>query len=124
MKNNTVAPSGGYTLIKSLLLSYLITAAALLLLAFLLFRFQLGEDKVTLGITIIYIASCLAGGFFAGKKMGNRKFLWGILLGICYGALLLGITLLVEHQLDSDTQRVLTTLFLCLGGGMLGGMLS
>ena len=124
MKNNTVPPSGGYTLIKSLLLSYLITAAALLLLAFLLFRFQLGEDKVTLGITIIYIASCLAGGFFAGKKMGNRKFLWGILLGICYGALLLGITLLVEHQLDSDTQRVLTTLFLCLGGGMLGGMLS
>ena len=112
MKNNTVAPSGGYTLIKSLLLSYLITAAALLLLAFLLFHFQLGEDKVTLGITIIYIASCLAGGFFAGKKMGNRKFLWGILLGICYGALLLGITLLVEHQLDSDTQRVLTTLFL------------
>lgn len=124
MKNQAVAPSGSYTLIKSLLLSYVITAASLLLLVFLLFRFQLGEDKVTLGITVIYIVSCLAGGFFVGKKMGNKKFLWGMVLGICYGALLLGITLLVEHQLDPDTGKVITTLFLCLGGGMLGGMLS
>ncbi|MEG0579513.1 MAG: TIGR04086 family membrane protein, partial [Niameybacter sp.] len=111
-------------LMKALLISYLVTAMMLLGLAFLLFRFELEESKVTWGITMIYILSCFFGGLILGKSMGNRKFLWGMLLGVAYAILLLGITVLVEHSVKKELMELLTTFLLCMGAGMIGGMLS
>ena len=73
-------------LMKSLLASYVLTALLLFLLAFLLYKFDLGESKVNLGITVIYILSCFLGGFLVGKGAGTRKFLWGMVLGAIYAA--------------------------------------
>jgi len=112
------------SLMKALLVSYAVTAVLLLFLAFLLYKFELGEKNVTMGITVIYILSCFLGGFVLGKATGNRQFLWGMLLGISYGVLLIGVTLLVEHKLDGNVTQLITTLGLCFGGGTLGGMLS
>ena len=54
------------TVLWSLLLSYGLTGLFLLLLAFLLFQFELGEGAAAAGIVFIYVVSCLAGGFAAG----------------------------------------------------------
>ena len=45
-------------ILKSLLFSYAVTGAFLLLLAFLLFQFDLGEKPVSAGIVAVYILSC------------------------------------------------------------------
>ncbi len=59
-----------------------------------------------------------------GKGAGTRKFLWGMVLGAIYAALLVGVTFLVEHRVSENTSSLLSSLFLCVAGGTLGGMLS
>lgn len=54
-------------IMKALLVSYLVTGLLLLLIAGLLYRFQLDEGKVQIGIILTYILSCFTGGFLAGR---------------------------------------------------------
>lgn len=118
---NTFKPS---VILKSLLLSYIVTALLLLLLTFLLFQFELDEGKVSVGIVIIYLLSCFLGGFLAGKKYGNRKFLWGLVTGGIYFAVLLVLSLAVKHGVQAQPLQIFTTLLVCAGSGMLGDMVS
>lgn len=111
-------------MMKALLLAYGITGILLLLLAFLLYKLGLGESQVNLGILVIYIVSCLSGGFYMGKKAKVRRFLWGMGLGMSYAVLLTAVTFLTEHQSRGDTMEMALMFFLCLTGGALGGMMS
>ena len=103
--------------LKSLLVSYVVTGILLLLLAVALFRFELNEKA-------IYIMATLLGGIIIGKFAKVRRYLWGLGLGIGYFALLLLITLGVYRTLNGDAANLITTFVLCAGGGMAGGMLS
>ena len=109
---------------KCLLAAYLLTGGALLLLALLLYRFQLSGQAVNIGIVVIYTAAAFLAGFFAGKGTGERRFLWGLLAGTIYFVLLALLTLLVNHGFKDLGNHFFTTLMICAGSGMLGGMLS
>ena len=61
------------TVLRSLFLAYGLTGVCLLLLAFLAFQFDLGLAPVSAGIVAVYVISCLAGGFMAGKIMRKDK---------------------------------------------------
>ncbi len=111
-------------LLKALIFAYLVTALCLLILAVLLYKLELGEGQVAAGIVAVYILSCFLGGFFLGRKVENRKFVWGLLLGAAYFLFLLGISLILEPGGLAGTKTLLTSIAMCLGGGMLGGMLS
>ena len=110
--------------LQSLLLAYGLTGLLLLLLAFVLFRFEPGEGTAAAGIIFIYVASCLAGGFAAGKVMRKDRYLWGIVTGLSYYVLLLLVSFLAQGKWDMTLAHAATTFFMCLGGGALGGMLS
>jgi putative membrane protein (TIGR04086 family) len=110
--------------LKSLLFAYGITGVFLLLLAFLLFKFDIGEGPVTAGIIAVYVLSCLLGGFMAGRMVRKDKYLWGILVGLFYFLLLAAASFGVQGKWDMTVQHAVTTFFMCLGGGALGGMLS
>ena len=109
---------------KCLLAAYLLTGGALLLLALLLYRFQLSGQAVNIGIVVVYTAAAFLAGFFAGKGTGERRFLWGLLAGTLYFVLLALLTLLVNHGFKDFGNHFFTTLMICAGSGMLGGMLS
>lgn len=111
-------------ILKSLVISYIVTAVLLLLLTFLLFKFELDEGKVSVGIIAVYLISCFLGGFLAGKKCVTRKFLWGLAAGVSYFVLLLILSLAAKHGLSTQPLQMFTTFLLCAGGGMLGGMLA
>jgi len=113
-----------FRILKALLTSYVITGLLLLILAFLLYQFQLSKSVVDIGIVAIYIISCFAAGFIEGKVMGTRKFIWGAILGLLYFMLLTVISLAVNRSFDGNSSNFVTTLILCTAGGMLGGMLS
>ena len=53
-------------ILKALLISYVITAVFLMILALLLYKLDLNEQKVTMGIVLIYVASTFVGGFLMG----------------------------------------------------------
>ena len=54
--------------------------------------------------------------------MKNKKFLWGILVGLLYFGIMLLVSLAVNRQLDQTAANFVTTMVLCILGGMLGGM--
>ena len=111
-------------LIKSLLAAYIVTGLLLLLLALLLYKLQLSESVVNIGIIAIYVAACFLGGFLEGKMMKTRKFLWGGAFGLLYFAVLAIISLAVGQGFSGSSSHFVTTLILCMAGGTLGGMVS
>ena len=111
-------------LLKSLLFSYILTGGLLLLLALLLYKAGLSQKVVSICIIVIYVLATFFAGFITGKKLKSKKFLWGALMGLTYFLVLTVISLIVNRQPGILTNSFLTTLVLCSGGGMLGGMLS
>ena len=110
--------------IKSLLASYIVTRISLLVLTFFMYKFELNEKIVSAAIVGIYVVSTLIGGMIIGKLTKSKRYLWGMVLGIIYFVLLLLITLGVYRTLNGDSVSIVTSLILCAGGGMTGGMIS
>ncbi len=110
--------------IKSLLASYIVTGILLLVLTFFMYKFELNEKIVSAAIVGIYVVSTLIGGMIIGKLTKSKRYLWGMVLGIIYFVLLLIITLGVYRTLNGDSVSIVTSLILCAGGGMTGGMIS
>lgn len=111
-------------ILKSLLCAYVVTGILLLLLALFAYKLNLEEKQVTIAVMAIYLVSTFVGGFMIGKWNRVRKFCWGMLVGAGYFMLLLIVSLGIYHSLKNGGVNVVTVMFLCLGGGLLGGMLA
>jgi len=111
-------------LIKAVLISGIITAIILFILSLLLYKANIGDNIIKIGVVVTYIVSCFVGGFLSGKGIRERKFLWGLICGGIYVAIILMISLVLGGQKDGNIVNYMTTVLLCLGSGMLGGMIS
>lgn len=111
-------------MLKSLLASYIVTGILLLILTFLVYKFELDEQIVVGGIVAIYVISTFMGGFIIGKLTEVKKYLWGMAIGIIYVLLLILISYGVYREFNTNGLNVITTVVLCVGGGTLGGMIS
>ena len=70
-------------LLQGVLFSYIVTAFILLLLSFLMLKFDVSGMVISGGIHLAYILSTFIGGF-SWVKAEQRKFLWGLLMGMFY----------------------------------------
>lgn len=113
-----------FQFVKALLASYIVTGLSLLLLTYLLYKFDWDEQKITVGVVAIYVLSTFVAGFIMGKVRKTRKFLWGMIVGTLYFVLLFLISFGVYRSFSGDGTNFITTFLLCVGGGMLGGMIS
>ena len=111
-------------MLKALLISYVVTAVLLMLLAFVVYKLELQEGIVTVGINGIYLISSFTGGWIIGKEVKVRRFVWGMIAGGMYFVLLLLITLGIYRTFQGSTADVWIALGMCVGGGMAGGMIS
>ena len=66
MENGIIRP-----MLRSLLISYLLSGVLLASLAFALFKLHMSEGSVNLMVFAIYLLACLTGGFLAGRKIGS-----------------------------------------------------
>ena len=103
---------------------YGITAVLLFLLAFLVQQFDFKSGAISVGICIVYVISTFMGGFLAGKVQRTKKFIWGILMGLMYVIILLVITMITKHGFTAAMSDFVVNLLLCVGSGMIGGMIS
>lgn len=110
--------------LKCMLAAYLLTAGLLLLLALMLYRFGLSEKMVSISIILIYIAVTFLAGFLAGKRAGEKKFLWGLAMGCIYFLILTAVSMIVNRGMEEIGNGLITVFLLCGGSGMLGGMIS
>lgn len=111
-------------LLRSLFISYVLSAIFLGILAFALYKLRLGESLVNLLIFAVYFAACFAGGFFTGRRVRNRRFFWGLLSGLFYFLVLFAASFAMNPKAAIDTGRSLMVLGICAVGGTLGGMFS
>lgn len=121
---NQTALNKSLFFLKTLFFSYLLTGILLFALSFLLYKLRLNNTQIQTGIYFIYILSSFLAGFLAGKRMKNRRFLWGMLMGALYFVVLFLISSLVGKPLESGFQYLLLVFGICLAGGTSGGMLS
>lgn len=110
--------------LKNLLITYILTGILLVVLSFALYKFRLKEGQIRIGVNAVYILTCLFGGMLMGKAIGQRRFFWGLLLGLTYFLVLFAASFLINKGLTGSSQQILTTLAMCAASGTAGGMLS
>ena len=103
---------------------FILSGLMLLILALLLYKLELSESVVRVGIVVIYVVSGLLGGFRMGRIMRERKYLWGLSAGVLYFVVLFLASGLVKGGFDIEPVKMATTLILCGASGMAGGMVS
>jgi putative membrane protein (TIGR04086 family) len=87
-------------------------------------KLDLSSAVISGGINFIYIVSAFIGGFFVGKKVGQRKFLWGFVSGVMYFVVIMLVSLLVNRTSALPLGSMATVFIICSLSGMLGGMIS
>ena len=110
--------------LKAVLVSYIVTGVLLLLITFLVYRFQMEERFVNMGIIATYMLSTFVGGFCVGKLVKRRRFIWGTFVGILYIGLLYGISFAMYGKSSVEGIYEIIPTILCIVGGMFGGMMS
>jgi putative membrane protein (TIGR04086 family) len=111
-------------ILEALVCSYIITGLLLLLISFLMLKLELSSGVMSGGINFAYIVSTFAGGFFIGKKTEQKKFIWGLVVGVLYFIILMLVSLMM-NRVGPLPLGSLFTVFIMTGlSGMLGGMIS
>ena len=112
-----------FYVIKLLLIGYVISGIILVVLALMMLKTNVSPGVISGGLLFAYILSCFIGGLLLGKKMGKRKYLWGVLFGLLYFVTLFVISLAMKNVTGEMSTETVTIMLLCASGGMLGGML-
>ena len=79
-----MSPSKPKALLRSLLISYLLSGILLLVMSFALYKLKLKEAQINTAVYAVYVIACLVGGILSGKALQNRRFFWGLLTGLLY----------------------------------------
>ena len=119
MENGILKP-----MLRSLLVSYLLSGLLLAGLAFALYKLRLKENVVNVLVFAVYFLTCLAGGLSVGKRIPRRRFFWGLLAGLAYFAILFCASWLTHPGTGADLSRCATVMGICAVGGMMGGIMS
>lgn len=114
----------GIRLVQGLFLSYIVTGILLMGLAFLLYRMEWGEKISQMGIIVTYILSTLIGGFYVGRKVKKQRFLMGLIFGILYIGVIVGVSMILYPNAEIFSGNLITVCAMCIGGSILGGVLS
>lgn len=113
-----------FIVMKALLFSYIITMIILLLLSFLVYKMDISVGAVRIGIILTYILSTFLGGMIMGKSMKEKKYLWGLGVGILYFLFILIVSVILQKSNFTGSGSIISVFGMCSLGGMLGGMLS
>jgi len=110
--------------LEGILFSYIITALLLLIISFLLLKIDLAGAVISGVINVTYIISAFMGGFFVGKKVEQKRFLWGLVVGVFYFIILMLVSLVMNRVGPLPVGSLLTVFVITSLSGMLGGMIS
>lgn len=77
-----------------------------------------------MAVAAIYVLSGALGGFLMAKATKKRRFFCGLAAGLCYFLILAAVSSFLGKGLTASPMRLLTTMAMCTGGGILGAILS
>lgn len=110
-------------MIKSVVVAYVLTAVALLVLAFIMYKCKMSVTGANGGILFTYVLSCLAGGFLFSGALEQKRYLGGGLMGVVYFLVVYCVSAVWNHSVAGQLPGMLTAFLICVFSGMLGGMI-
>jgi putative membrane protein (TIGR04086 family) len=110
-------------LCKSLIVSYVVSAVLLLVSAAVLYSLRLNQNQMLVCVLVIYALSNLVGGFVLSRMVKGRRLLNGMVQGLSYCVVLLGVSWLVNKGLHTEAAAVLRAVAACVAGGIVGGII-
>lgn len=110
--------------LKGLIAAYLITIILLFVIAVAVYKIGMSDTVLNGLITAVYILATFLGGFITGKKVQERKFVWGAVFGLMYILIAVTLSAVTGGAGDGATVPRVTKCIMCVAGGMLGAMLA
>ena len=104
-----------------LVIQILLTVVILFAASAIIWKCAGDESMVSAVVTGTYIIVSLVGGFTAGKMFEKNRYLWGILAGILYFAVLIAAGAAIFNKFESS---MIINGIICMTSGMVGGMIS
>lgn len=127
MEKKLGAVSGGIGIVRVMaaawLISVMFSAVGMVLASLIFYAVGEGQNRIRVSVYMVVVLSVLIGGIYAGHRIGYRRFLWGLALGALYYVTLCLISAASGCMAAAGWQFCLPFVLLCLGSGMLGGML-
>lgn len=127
MEKKLGAVSGGMRIVRVMaaawLISVMISAVGMVLASLIFYAVGEGQNRICVSVYVVVVLAVLIGGIYAGHRIGYRRFLWGLALGAIYYVSLCLISVVSGCMTAAGWQFCLPFVLLCLGSGMLGGML-
>ena len=121
------AVSGGLEIVRVMaaawLISVMISAVGMVLASLIFYAVGEGQNRIRVSVYVVVVLAVLIGGIYAGHRIGYRRFLWGLALGAIYYVTLCLISVVSGCMAAAGWQFCRPFVLLCLGSGMLGGML-
>ena len=110
------------SMLKGLIISYILTAAVFLIYALLITYTDVTEEHISTAALITTVIVCVICGFITARSASSRGLIWGIISGVLY-ALLMFITgfLLIPSFVPTSKFIVMSVLAAAAGG--LGGII-
>jgi len=109
-------------LVIGVLIGYAITSIIFLAYAMLITYTQMSERNLPTVIAITTLLSVMIAGFDAAKGAPSRGWMWGMIAGLIYAAILAIIMVVMIPGFFADG-RTITIVALSIAGGGLGGIL-
>ena len=109
-------------LIKGVMMGYAITCIIFLAYAMLVTYTQMSERNLPIVIAVTTLLSVMIAGFDAAKGATSKGWMWGLLAGFIYVAIL-GIIMAIMLPGFFADGRTATVIVLSVAGGALGGIL-
>lgn len=108
---------------KGIVLGYLVSGICLVVVAFLMFQWDISEGVVRGCIIFAYVFSCFLSGMVVSARHEGRKYLWGLAMGLLYYVILFAVSMVFNRAVFTQIPGIFPAFFLCCFGGMLGGMM-
>jgi putative membrane protein (TIGR04086 family) len=118
---NTTGFSSVIATFKTVIISMLITAVALIILAALVAYGPVSEKTAGICVTVAMIISVFASGFITSKKGKRRGYLSGASAGIIYVLIMLVVGFLAFGSVSLGTETI-KTFVIAVVSGAAGGV--
>lgn len=109
-------------LIKTTLAAYIVTAIMLLLLSYLMYKYEISGTALNVGLVLTYIIPNFMAGLITGKMMKEKRLLWGVVSGIMYMIVYVLVNLIIGDSVTIG--KILLPLIISVTGAALGGIVS
>ena len=114
----------GLWISKALIFATVFTLLVLFVTALLMYKADVSMDTAGYVLILAYIGAPFLGAMYLGKKVVEKRYIWGLVVGICYFLLFLVFGLCMGDIEQLNWAAEIRILLMALAGGVLGGMLS